>query len=93
MSGVATAAAVVTAGAALAGTAYTMFSPKSGGGGMPNMPQNPAVPNYTDPSVQANADAAAAAQARAAGRSSTLLTGGQGDTSAVNTTTKTVLGG
>lgn len=59
---------------------------------MPAVPQNPNVPNYTDPSVQANADAVAAAQARAAGRSSTLLTGGQGDTSMVNTTKKTLLG-
>lgn len=49
-------------------------------------------PTQADPSVQAAARAQAVATANAAGRESTLLTGGQGDTSQPSIASKTLLG-
>ena len=49
-------------------------------------------PSYTDPSVQAAALAQKKAAAEAAGRQSTILTGGSGDTSNVTTAKKALLG-
>jgi len=53
----------------------------------------PAAPTVTDPSVQAAAQAQATAMAQSAGRASTILTSGQGDTSQANVAKKTLLGG
>lgn len=67
----------------------------SGGGGQQQQqwtPAPPAPPAYTDPSIQASALATQTAAARAGGRASTLMTGGQGDTSDVTTLKKQLLG-
>jgi len=54
----------------------------------PKPPPVIAAPTVTDPNVQA----AAAAQRMAAGRSSTILTSGLGDTSTPSTAKKELLG-
>lgn len=53
----------------------------------------PVVPTPADPAVQQAAQATATAAATAAGRGSTLLTSGQGDTSAATIQKKVLLGG
>lgn len=67
-----------------------------GGGGSytppPLLPVNPNPPLYTDPSVQAAALAQQKASANAAGRASTILTSGEGDTSTASIGRKTLLG-
>lgn len=50
------------------------------------------APTIADPSVAAAALAQQTAYANQAGRASTILTGGQGDTSVVNAYRKTLLG-
>lgn len=52
-----------------------------GGASPPPVQQAAAPPTIVDPSVQQAAADAAAARAQSAGRYSTILTGGQGDTS------------
>ncbi len=53
----------------------------------------PKPPGLTDPLSRAPADDERVAAAQAAGRASTILTGGQGDTSTPDLAKKTVLGG
>jgi len=50
------------------------------------------APAVTDPSVQAAAEAQRTAQAQAAGRASTILTSGLGDTAAPQIGLKTMTG-
>lgn len=52
----------------------------------------PTVPTVTDPSIAAAAAAQQTAAAQSAGRASTILTSGLGDTSAPTTGKKTLLG-
>jgi hypothetical protein len=59
----------------------------------PQVIQSPAAPTPADPSVQLAARDAATAAATAAGRGSTILTGGQGDTSVAPVARKVLLGG
>ncbi len=95
MSGVTTATvlAAVTAAAAVAGTVYTVTRPGPSSPGAGAQPQSPGpVPQYTDPSIQAAAAASQAANQRAAGRASTILTSGQGDASPLTTNKKSLLG-
>jgi hypothetical protein len=96
MSGVsiATAAAVVGAAAAVAGTVYTVTQSQNKGVPSPQQIQNPqAAPTLTDPAVQLAAQQQQFAGQQAAGRASTILTGGQGDTSTLTTNKKALLGG
>lgn len=58
----------------------------------PVIMQAPNPPTPTDPNVVAAADAARQAQAQAAGRASTILTSGSGDTSQAMIGRKTALG-
>ncbi len=94
MSGatVATVAAVATTAIAAAGTVYSLTRPSPQAPRLPDQGTAPPVPQYTDPSVQAAAAASQAANQRAAGRASTILTSGQGDTSALTTNKKALLG-
>jgi len=55
-------------------------------------PDPPPVPSITDPNVQAAAQAQRVAAANAAGRASTILTSGLGDTTEVTTAKKELLG-
>jgi hypothetical protein len=63
---------------------------------MPSMPAPvapaPAAPDKSDPEVQREEQEARLRAARAKGHSSTVLTGGEGDTSAAPTEQKTLLG-
>ncbi len=70
-----------------------LFPRSSGGGQQQQQNSTPAVPSYTDPSVQAAAVAQQTAAANARGRASTVLTGGQGDPSVATTQKKQLLGG
>jgi hypothetical protein len=60
------------------------------GGGTPSLPKPQPVPTIADPNVQAAADAQRVAAAQAAGRASTVLTSGLGDTSAPKLKTATL---
>lgn len=59
----------------------------------PAVPTATPVPTAVDTNAIAAAQASATAQANAAGRASTILTSGQGDTSAASIAKKTLLGG
>lgn len=54
------------------------------GGGTPSLPKEQPVPTLADPNVQQAAEAQRLAAAQAAGRGSTILTSGLGDTSRPN---------
>lgn len=58
----------------------------------PAIPAAPAAPSPTDPAARAAAQELALNQAGAAGRASTVLTGGQGDTAPPPVARKTLLG-
>lgn len=66
-----------------------MFNPP----GPPAPPAATSAPTISDPSVQAAAQVQATSAAQAAGRSSTILTSGQGDTSTATIKKSTLLGG
>lgn len=73
-----------------------LFTGDSGGGQQQQwqpLPPQPAPPTIADPSVQAAALATQTSAANARGRASTIMTGGQGDTSDVTTLKKQLLGG
>lgn len=59
---------------------------------VPAAPEVQAAPQEQDQDVVDSRDEETRRRRAAAGRSSTLLTGAQGDTSAANTTGKTLLG-
>ncbi len=59
----------------------------------PTQAAPPAPPTVTDPAVQQAANENAAAAASAAGRGSTILTSGLGDTSQATVQKKVLLGG
>lgn len=65
----------------------SIFSPS-----IPKPKPAPPAPTPTDPMVQQIAEAQAAQAASAAGRMSTILTGGLGDTSAAPVVQKQLLG-
>lgn len=58
----------------------------------PEMPSMSRVPNANDAEVQKKMQAAAAAERKAQGRASTLLTGGTGDQSQATVSRRTLLG-
>lgn len=59
---------------------------------IPSAPQNPTPPSMADPAVEEARRKQIEAQKRAKGRSSTILTGGQGDTTAPELGKKQLLG-
>lgn len=81
----------IAAAGVLASVGGIALTASRGGGGMPQS-QMPEAPSYTDPAVQAAARAQETATANARGRQSTILTGGEGDTSTVTTAKRDLLG-
>jgi hypothetical protein len=82
--------AIIATAATVAGSAYAA---SQGAAKLPSPAAAPAVPSVTDPAVQAAAQSQQAMAAQAAGRTSTILTSGQGDTSTPVIQKSTLLGG